>query len=339
MKTIITAYSTLLLFLGSCAAVAASAPPLEKALSSRFLEEEEQEEEEQAYYDDDGSQGFGSTIYYGKCFQDGNGNDVVFFMMCPAQSGCQQQCYAGKEYIANLNVFVKNYLQAQLGEYVADDDQQQADEEQQQANDDCQQARQDCADDDNCDEDEDIEECEENVDGGENGDQFKVQKYTECTAFGDYYIGPYCSYYSIYLGLFIDNACTQLMEDDIYSSLYGDDLPFSEASGVSIVYETCASCDGYIEDYQYQGGQKYDVSRCEALFQSKDGSSQLEDGGSNIRIVRAPSGAFLIGLLVVGVIAVSAFAYYIGYCLGPRSMSWIEKKKTLLSFESTDASE
>lgn len=293
----------------------------------RSLQEDE-EQDQQMYDDAYESDGYGSTIKYERCFQDNSGKDVVFFMMCPVQSGCASQCYAGKEYIANIDVFVEKFLQAQLGEFVDEENEEAAAD-----NDACEEAKQACADDDECDEEEeDMDECNGQQANYEQADkEFQLQRYAHCTSFGDYYVGPYCQDYGIYLGFFVDGSCTQLLDDEVYANIYGSDLQYSVTSGISIVGETCASCDGDLDGYQFQGGKTYDVSRCEYLF--NNGGTAWEDIIEPSRGAGAKN-ALIIGLVLLAVAGVvfgiGSLAYFVGFRLGP---DMFRKKTSLLQFE------
>jgi hypothetical protein len=182
--------------------------------------------------------------------------NLVTFSLCPTDT-CGSSKHTGcAQYVVGMDIFVDMYTETKL-------------EEQEAA---CEYVRENCAGDDDGAEDQcyinaGLEDCIE-VEGG---DEFEIQRYLECAemegndnnnnnnnynangnyakyAYNQYFIGPYCSSdgNSISMAVFYDEGCSaKATETDIYSTLFGKELPFSSES---IVKNDCISCKEVQED-------------------------------------------------------------------------------------------
>lgn len=191
------------------------------------------------------------SLVYENCSRSDN---VVSFRLCPSENSCNVGCSNGADYVVDLAVFVDAFTEAQLGakEYR------------------CEMARENCEYDDDalCYQDASLDYCD-NANEDENG--FNLQEYLECKKISDeYYVGPYCSEdnYNIYLGVFEDEACSTIVESNVFAEVMGYDLPFSSDS---IVSNECANCkEHFLEVDQNGGDDKEDdddvLEQCEELY-------------------------------------------------------------------------
>lgn len=183
-------------------------------------------------------------------------SSLIRFRLCPTSS-CQAKSSSGcsskyGDYLVDMNTFVYNYLSAQAA--INDD-----------VDDYC---YTECAyDDDNCKQD-----CfEANGGSGRNyysDDSIDPSDYSQCAAFEDYYLGPYCSNdgKSIYLGLFSDDGCSEFANcgNSCFQSKYGYNLPYAEESVVS---KNCLSCSYNYFSQQYDGSSDYGASDgCKEIY-------------------------------------------------------------------------
>jgi len=154
--------------------------------------------------------------------------------------------------MADMNFFVDAFTEAQMSahEYY------------------CEMIRENCDydDEDQCYEDADYHHCHDHED-----DKLDLQEYLECTQFDEnYYIGPYCAddNYSLYLGLFTDNACTNRVDNSKFSDVYGYELPYSDKS---IIDDDCARCREHGLWYDKSEGDQQDeddvIEQCEDLYE------------------------------------------------------------------------
>lgn len=242
----------------------------------------------------------GYTVKFEQCFVD-NGSNLVYFSLCPVESGCNSGCEGGTEYVAELLFFIDAFTEAQLGarEYA------------------CEMARENCNDDDeaNCYQNYGLDYCDDNE------DEFDLQEYLECEQFDDeYFVAPYCSDdgYNIYLGYFADDACTNHADEGTFYNTYGYELQYSAASGVAINEDPCANCREHgMEQDQAEGDQQDEddvLEQCEELYEaSVDWESVSEQYDGEVRDIRVGNSkkrtgwiiaiAVLVGILACGICA------------------------------------
>jgi hypothetical protein len=196
----------------------------------------------------------GYNLKYENCF---SSDSVATFRLCPSESTCQQGCENGADYVADLAFFIDAYTEAQLNarEYR------------------CEMARENCDydDDGQCYQAANLDYCD---DANEDDNGFDLQEYLECTEFGDegYYVGPYCSdtdLYSIYLGVFTDEDCSQAADVGLFESEIGYELPYSSGS---IITDECARCDEHALEEDQNGGDDAEdeddvLEQCESLYE------------------------------------------------------------------------
>jgi hypothetical protein len=279
----------------------------------------------------------GATIKYEKCFRDQSGRNLVFFIVCPGQSGCVSQCYGGIEYVADLDFFIAAFAQAQhlggLGLENYYDNEADA----------CAAASKVCANDDSsCFE---MYGCYENSDAQQGQGQdnnkddqegeaaeganannatavvdFNVLNYLSgCTAYGSsYYVGPYCEEHVIYMGAYVDSSCRYLADMDNFTNDMGHELEYSAAAGSSLVDETCATCSETSEEerdqeedifYYYFGG--HGRVQCQELFAAAHGRVDgMYDQNMFLHHVSWLSVTLLAGLIIVATAVVFASCYW-----------------------------
>lgn len=78
-----------------------------------------------------------------------------------------------------------------------------------------------------------------------------IAQYSQCSAYGNYYVGPACTKdgKDVQLALFSDAYCSQRATDTTFESLSGgESLPYS--SGGLVSYD-CLECDEYGDDGSY----------------------------------------------------------------------------------------
>ena len=183
-------------------------------------------------------------------------SSLIRFRLCPTSS-CQAKSTSGcsskyGDFLVDMNTFVYNYLSAQAA--INDD-----------IDDYC---YTECAyDDDYCKQD-----CFETNGGiGRNyysDDSIDPLDYSQCAAYEDYYLGPYCANdgKSIYLGLYSDNGCTEFANcnNSCFQSKYGYNLPYAEESVVS---KNCVSCSYNYFAQQNDGSSDYGASdNCKEMY-------------------------------------------------------------------------
>mmetsp|Transcript_13165 Transcript_13165/g.16033 ORF Transcript_13165/g.16033 Transcript_13165/m.16033 type:complete len:365 (-) Transcript_13165:275-1369(-) len=188
-------------------------------------------------------------------------NRLVRFRLCPTSS-CQGSSTNGctsryGDYLIDIDTFVYNYLSAQMNlNYEISN---YCDTE--------------CEDDDNgnC-----AYSCFANNGGSDrqtfddDGVEFDPYDYSTCSAYNDYYVGPYCSSdgASINLGVFTDDECTSFSSCDTscFYSTFGFYLPYASSS---LVPQDCISC-AYNSFSQYgNNDNNYEASgTCKNLYEN-----------------------------------------------------------------------
>lgn len=222
------------------------------------------------------------NIMYENCFAADN---IVTFKLCPNGHSCRHdECDDGGEYMVDFDFFLDAFTELQLGakEYA------------------CEMMREKCiADGFYSDDSDNFDLCYQyqgHLAGGGSYDysycmsntneDFELQSYLGCRSLSlngtSYYTAPYCDdsdAFSIYMGLFQDDACSEraeLDEEEVEELLAGDDLPFmpfmKELDGDVVISNECANCREHGLDQDKNGGDDADdedevIQQCEELYE------------------------------------------------------------------------
>jgi hypothetical protein len=266
------------------------------------------------------------------------------FRLCPVDQ-CSDSKSAGctskyGDYVVDMNTFVASYLAG-------------AEEEKEAI---CEATEEDC--DGVCgDDDADCQyECYEGYgatycldeDDEDGGEQFDAQDYAACAqadldgnnrrledANAEYYIGPYCADQGgeIHLGVFTDDTCTSYASsgEDMFYSIKGYELPYSDESLISTRCFSCSESDG---DGGYGTKETctdlYSVSgKCETKMSGNDYPNESSCGYiEGVKIIRedgvirtsttrkSKTAAVAIGLFMTLSVLLAGYVYYLRTKLG-----------------------
>jgi len=196
---------------------------------------------------------------------------LVQFSLC-ASNSCSSKC-SGGDYVVSMEEYVQAYTEYH-------------EQKQEQA---CETVRETCycdGDDDQVDDqaceaqcfiDAGLDYCVEDEDGEE---EFQIEEYLECremeinnnnNKYSTYYLGAYCSNDggSIFLGTFADASCTTFAAQGIYEKFnYGETLPYSKGTGMSLIGNDCISCKQEKDDNDGDQEEEDEVSEmCEQIYE------------------------------------------------------------------------
>ena len=159
----------------------------------------------------------------------------------------------------------------------------------------------------------------------------------------EYFIGPYCAEQggAIFMGLFTDETCTSFADDsggtELYSSLAGKSLPYSDESLISMDCVSCKEPEDYNNDGNDEEGEDQVIEMCEQIYEGAGKCEQgLESTGyvssannnacnyiAGIKVVRKDgiitqvgskankTASIFIGVFVVAFVLLAAYVYYL----------------------------
>ena len=247
--------------------------------------------------------------------------NLVRFRLCPL-ANCQNYGSTGcsskyGDYVVDIHTFLYYYLSAQT-----------------EANTDIQSyCKNECQGDSSC-----VENCyydygyfgyNDNTDD-DGLANFDPIDYAQCSAFDNFYMGPYCADdgKGIYLGLFADDSCSSFSSCDVscFYSAYGFALPYATTSLVS---QNCLSCAyGTVVSDDYNTGSKEqcqniyaDTGKCEtkmyidypneAACTYVNGLKHLTNGKVNANLKRSKEAGFGIGIMAFSSMLLSVYVHYL----------------------------
>jgi len=204
------------------------------------------------------------NVLYQNCFPQ---KGYISYKLCPNKKECKNGCENGGEYLVDFYEFLDAFTEMQLKAHEYR----------------CEMIRENC-------EDDDAEACyeaagyyKECYKQDQEDEEYQLQQYLEgCVQYEGYdiWVKPYChDTINIYLGVYADDECEEEYDVDNWDAdEMGEDfpeIPYSQASGQSIIEKQCAKCREHGKDEDKNGGDDADdednvIEQCELLYEDHE---------------------------------------------------------------------
>jgi len=215
------------------------------------------------------------NVLYQNCLPSSNS---ISFKLCPSSADCKNGCDNGGEYTVDFDEFLDAFTEMQLDAHEYR----------------CEMVRENCEDDDAAACYEAAGYYQECYQQDQNDDEFKVQQYFECAQYEGYDIWVKAVCYdtvNIHLALFADEDCEEEYDSENWDAdEMGEEfpeIPYSIASGTSIIQDQCAECTEHANENDQNGGDDAEdenavIEQCEQLFEDREYSCETDDMFANI---------------------------------------------------------